>query len=88
MCKIETIEKGNNKMDIMKLMKIKGAWEKFQKNHPKFMPFINAISQNGITEGTIMELTVTTPEGKTLSTNIKVQASDLELLEQIKAMAK
>lgn len=75
-------------MDIMKLMKIKGAWEKFQSNHPKFTPFINAVSQNGITEGTIMELTVTTPDGKTLSTNIKVQASDLELMEQIKAMAK
>lgn len=75
-------------MDIMKMMKIKGAWDKFQKNHPKFVPFLNAVSQNGVTEGTIMELTVTTPDGKSLSTNIKVQSSDLELLEQIKSMAK
>jgi len=42
---------------------------------------------SGIEEGTIMELTVKKPGGEELTTNIKVQQSDLELLEELKSLA-
>ncbi len=67
-------------------MKVKGAWDQFSKNHPKFMPWMQAVSRKGVTEGTIIEIAVTTPEGEKLETNLKVQQSDLDLLNMLKQM--
>ena len=39
--------------------------------------------KRGIREGSILEVTYISPEGEKLTTNIKVQASDIELLRQI-----
>ena len=39
-------------------------------------------------EGTVMEIKVTTPEGEVIETAIKLQASDLEAINDIAAMAK
>lgn len=70
-------------MNPAKLLKIKGAWDKFIQNHPKFPLFINAVQSSGIEEGTVIDINVTTPEGKTFSTNIKVSQSDKELLADL-----
>lgn len=67
----------------MKVLQMKGAWDAFQKNHPKFLQFIKAVGKGALAEGTVMELTVTTAEGKTLSTNLKLTAQDMELFRQI-----
>lgn len=75
-------------MNPAKLFKIKGAWDTFISNHPKFPMFINAVKATGMKEGTLMEITVTTPEGRKLSTNIKVTQSDKELLEDLSDMMK
>lgn len=75
-------------MNPARLFKIKGAWDEFTRNHPKFPMFVNAVKSNGIHEGTIMEITMTTPEGKTLSTNIKVTQTDRELFEELGDMMK
>lgn len=66
-----------------KLLKLKGAWDVFSQNHPKFPKFINAVHQNGLQEGTIIEINVTTAEGKTLSSNLKLKESDLSLLGEL-----
>ena len=39
-----------------------------------------------IEEGTILEVTVKKPDGRTMVSNIKVTASDLEMLQAIKQM--
>lgn len=70
------------------LMKIMNAKNKFTENHPKFVAFLNAAFANGIEEGTVIEMTVTKPDGAPITTNIKVQQSDLELLAQLKELAK
>ena len=41
------------------------------------------VSKRGIREGSILEVTYISPEGEKLTTNIKVQASDLELLREL-----
>ena len=65
----------------MKLMQIKQAWNRFTANHPKFPMFIQAITSNQtIKPDTIIEITITTPEGKNYSTNIKVKEDDMELM--------
>lgn len=73
-------------MDFGSIMKIKGAWDTFTRNHPKFMPFMQAVGREAITEGTIIEVKVTSPAGKEYNTNMKITQSDLELFAQLKGM--
>ena len=73
-------------MDFGKIMKIKSALETFNGNHPRFMPFMKAIAQDGVKEGTIIEIKVTNPIGKEYNTNMKITQSDLELFAQMKSM--
>ena len=42
--------------------------------------------QPEVKEGSVIELTVTPPDGEPLKANIKVQAEDMELLQMIKNM--
>ncbi len=71
-----------------KLFKIKSSWDKFTENHPKFPQFISAVQSTGIAEGTVIEVNITTPEGKTLSTNVKITGSDKEMFEELAALSK
>lgn len=68
------------------LQKIKAGVDRFRMNHPKFPLFLNAVSQNAIMEGTIIEINVTTPDGKNYCTNLKVKSDDMEFLESLKNM--
>lgn len=72
-----------NPADIMKIMGLK---HRFEKNHPKFFPFIKAVSRRGIQEGTILEFRVTTPAGEVLESNLRVTADDLQLLQELRSM--
>ena len=69
---------------ITMLSKMKNAKETFRRNHPKVPLFLNAVSQDALVEGTIIEINVTTPEGKNYCTNVKLKSSDLELMETLK----
>ena len=71
-------------MNPASIMKLMSAKNKFQKNHPKFVAFLNRCFAGGLKEGTIIEITVTNPEEAPITSNIKVQQSDLELLEELK----
>ncbi len=71
-----------------KLFKLKGYWETFAGNHPRFPQFMKAVQSTGIEEGTVIEISVTTTDGKTLSTNVKVSASDKDLLNELTELAK
>ncbi len=75
-----------NPMEMMKLMNM---WNTFKSNHPKFPMFLNAASQPGVIgEGAILEMKITTPDGRTMETNLKVQASDMAMIEQLKQLRK
>lgn len=69
---------------IAMLQKMKEGIDRFRIHHPKFPAFLNAVSQEALGEGTIVEITVTTPEGKNYCSNLKLGADDLELLETLK----
>ena len=68
------------------LFKIKGMWDTLVQNHPKFPMFLNAVKNSGISEGSILEVQITQPDGEVMKTNIKVTQSDLELFEQLKTL--
>lgn len=73
-------------MNLMNLMQLKEAWSIFKDNHPKFPLFLKAASESAL--NSMIEIRVTSPEGKTLTTNMKLKASDLELIEQLKSSLK
>ncbi len=74
-------------MNPAMLFKIKGAWEKFVQNHPKFPLFLRAASTSGIREGYIIEVKITDTDGKAICTNVKLTESDMELIGMIKDMS-
>lgn len=73
-------------MDLSTLFQLKTAWSGFQRRHPKFVPFCRA-AKTRITEGTVLEITVTPPDGQPLSMNLKVAAQDLDALNQLMGLA-
>ena len=57
--------------NIGNMMKIMNAWNIFKRNHPKFPAF------------SIMAITVTTPDGEKIETNLRIKAEDMELLKEL-----
>ena len=75
-------------MNPMALLKMKSAFDKFQKGHPKFVQFIQTIAAIGVKEDTIFECKVILPDGKEMMANLKITQEDLELFEQLKEISK
>ncbi|MBQ7841765.1 MAG: hypothetical protein IJ390_14950 [Lachnospiraceae bacterium] len=71
-------------MNPMKILQIKNAWDKFSANHPKFAPFLKAVSSGVINSGTIIEINVTTADGRTVNTNLKIKEEDMDLFREMK----
>lgn len=66
------------------ILQMMNLWSRFQNNHPKFPKFLSAVVRNGIREGSIIEIKVTTADGESFDSNLKVNADDMEMIEQIK----
>ena len=64
----------------MKLLEIRNS-ECFTRRHPKFPQFLTAVQQAGIQEGTVIEIQITTPDGKTFTSNLKVQPEDIDAVK-------
>lgn len=75
-------------MNPATMMKIMNAKNKFTENHPKFVAFLNRIFSMGVTEGTVIEITVTRPGEEPITTNMKVLQSDLDLMNELQELAK
>lgn len=65
------------------LFKLQKAKQVFEQNHPKFMPFLTAVANSGVTEGTVIEVKVTKPDGTQMESNIRLQQSDIEVLTDL-----
>ncbi len=68
------------------IFKVKGMWDEFTSNHPKLPRFFQAVVSQPMEEGTIIEMIVKRPNGDSITSNVKLTASDLELIEQLKEM--
>ena len=69
------------------LMKLMSAKKKFEGNHPKSVAFFKTVFAQGIKEGDVIEITVTKADGTPITANMKVQQSDLELMEELKNLS-
>lgn len=68
------------------IFKIKSMWDEFSANHPKLPRFFQAVGSQPLEEGTVIELMIRRPGGNTLTSNVKLTASDVELIRQIKEL--
>lgn len=73
-------------MDFKMLFKLKGLWDRFSKNHPKFPSFLKEFKKNKINEGTVIDLKITFPDSKEIETNIKITQDDLNIIEELKKL--
>lgn len=71
-------------MNPQNMMQLMAAWNTFKTNHPKFPAFVNAVTSQGIREDSVIEISITDPDGRKIETNIKVKQSDLELFESLR----
>lgn len=70
-------------MNPAALFKLKGIQETFIKNHPKFPNFLQAVKRKGIHPDDIISITIETPDGEKIESNIKVQPSDVDAFNQL-----
>lgn len=69
-------------MNLGNLMQLKNSWATFTRNHPKFPKFLQAAG-TAVKEDTLIEIKITTAEGKVIETNLKVKASYIELVKNL-----
>ena len=56
----------------MMLFKLKGLWDRITSNHPKMVPFGRTVFPAAIDVGTIVDVKVTDPNGKTYHYNMRI----------------
>ena len=73
-------------MNPQNAIKLMGAINTFRSTHPKFASFIGHFLKTGMPEGTVIEITVTRPGEESVTTNMQVQQSDIEMFAAMKGM--
>lgn len=73
-------------MNPQSMIQFMNALNTFRANHPKFAGFIGMFLKTGIPEGSVIEITVTKPGEEPVTTNMKVQQSDIELIQALKSI--
>ena len=68
------------------LLRLHSLKKGFEGRHPKIVEFFEKELMKEFQEGTVFELSVTRPGEKTIATNMKVTAEDLELLQELKKL--
>lgn len=72
-------------MDPMAFLKFKPMLEQFRERHPKFVSFFGFAGQH-IKEDSLLEISVTDPDGKKIVTNIRVSPEDIALFQTFGSM--
>ncbi len=72
-----------NPTAMFKLMQAKNI---FTNNHPKVEAFVQNVLTNKIVEGTIIEVSIQRPGEEAVTTNLRVQQSDLDLIQSLKEL--
>lgn len=70
-------------MNLSALMQLEKEWSAFKTRHPKFPLFMKAVYNKPLSEGTVIDLKVTAPDGTVLNSNLKLNKEDLELIRRL-----
>ena len=77
-----------NFSQLGKFQELKKHLDLFFFIYTKFPLFLGAVTREALEEGTLLEMSVTTPEGKHFETNLKLKSEDLEFIRAIQSMTK
>ena len=83
---IKKEEQYNMNMNPMMIMQLKQRLSTFNQEHPRVMPFFSALQRSSLTEGTIIDMKVTDPNGEEMQCNIKLTANDIETFQMMMNM--
>ena len=75
-------------MNPASIMNLLSAKAQFENNHPKFTAFVKSVFSRPLEEGTVIEISVARPGQEPVTANIRVQQSDLELMNELKELIK
>lgn len=73
-------------MNPAAMFKIMQAKNTFTKNHPKLEAFLRNVMADKIVEGTVIEVSIQRPGEEAITTNIRVQQSDIDLVQSLKEL--
>ena len=72
---------------MLKFQQIKNKFKRCYQDHPKFKDFMNDVwREQALKQDAVIEISITSPEGKNYCSNIKLNAADIEMFEQLKSM--
>lgn len=75
-----------NLSQLSKLQSLRKHLDTFRRNHPKFEPFASAVGREALIEGTVIEISVTSADGKNYVTNMKLNSEDIEFLKALQTI--
>ncbi|MBR2730049.1 MAG: hypothetical protein IKD92_09360 [Lachnospiraceae bacterium] len=67
----------------IQILKLKDTLNAFRNRHPGFTHFVGAIRNKGLPEGSVLDVTITTPDGKSMATNFRVTPEDIALIRML-----
>jgi hypothetical protein len=70
----------------MKLGQLKPMWGRFKMSHPDFMAFVNKANSRGLQRGSVVSITLTTPSGEKMETELTLTAEDIQMVDTIKSI--
>ena len=73
-------------MNPMNTMKLMAEFKRFQSDHPKAVAFAQSVARDGLAEGTVIELKVTSPSGDEKVCNLRILDKDLAMVELLKEL--
>jgi len=71
----------------MEMMKMAERFRKFQAAHPKVVEFFRSL-KGDVREGAVIEMSFTSPEGVKKTTNMRVNADDVETIQTLLSLKK
>ena len=69
-----------------KLLKFKSEWDAFQARHPKLIRYFETLAKQDAPAGTILDITVTYPDGSSLHANARMTEEDSVVLRQLQEL--
>lgn len=76
----------NNNMNPQELFQLMSEIGRFKADHPKAVAFASSIARDGLKEGTVLELKVTSPTGEEKICNVRVNERDVAMIAMLKEL--
>lgn len=73
-------------MNPASVIKLMGMKNEFENRHPRAVSFVENELLGEIPEGTVLEISLTRPNQKTVTANMRVTREDLEMLQELKQL--